>query len=212
MSETQLKVELSKAKVDAGRIAALMRENPDLIDSVFQELSNESARAKFGCSKSLMLASESDPDLLQSSTEKVFKLLDSGNQILKWNAIAILGNLTAADRTGRIVPALQRLYRFLLCGELITANHAIAALGKIGRAFPKERRKITGQLLQIERASFPTDECRNIALGKCIQAMAMFVDAESAPKEILEFARRQTGNRRRATAEKAKSFLRKIDG
>jgi hypothetical protein len=210
MSEAQLRMELTSAKVDAGRIADLMRRNPDLITSVFRELDNKSAGVKFGCSKSLVLMSETNPDLLRPEIETVLKLLGSGNQILKWNAIAMLGNLAAAGHLHPIGPALRKLYQFLTGGELIAANHAISSLGKIGRAFPKQQEKITSQLLAMEHALFETDECRNIAIGKCIQAMNIFLNPERVPQKVLEFAHRQTGNGRRATAEKAKTFLRKF--
>lgn len=210
MSEGQLRMELASAKVDAGRIADLMRRNPDLIDSVFGHLSSKSAGVKFGCSKALVLISETNPDLLRPGIDRIFKLLDGENRILKWNAIAMLGNLAAAGHLDPIGPALRKLYQFLTRGELIAANHATSSLGKIGRAFPKQREKITSQLLAIEHALFETDECRNIAIGKCIQAMNMFLNHDRVPKKVLEFARRQTGNGRRATAEKAKTFLRRF--
>jgi hypothetical protein len=210
MGQDQLSTELARAKLDAGKLANLMRKNPELIPSVFQELSNKSAGVKFSCSKSLVLLSETDPDLLCPGIEKVFDLLGCENRILKWNAIAMLGNLAAAGRIDPIGPALRKLYQFLTCGELIAANHAVSALGKIGQAFPTEQTKITSRLLAIEHAPFETDECRNIVIGKCIQAMGVFLSPDDIPKNALEFVRRQTGNRRRATAEKAKAFLRKF--
>jgi hypothetical protein len=210
MRETQLQTELALTKVNAERITNLARKNPELISSIFDGLSNDSARVKFACSKALVLISETHPGLLRSDLKRIFRLLSSQNHILKWNAIAMLGNIAAADELSSIGPALRRLYRFMTGGELIAANHAIAALGKIGRAAPGERQRITLRLLGIGHAPFETDECRNIAIGKCIQAMGMIFSAECVPEEVLEFARRQRGNRRRSTAEKAKTFLRKF--
>ncbi|MGD0101795.1 MAG: hypothetical protein ABSC60_15745, partial [Acidobacteriota bacterium] len=51
--------------------------------------------------------------------------------------------------------------------------------------------------------------CRNIAIGKAIVAIGMFV--KQPRKDVLEFVRRQTGNTRKATANKAKAFLRKYE-
>jgi hypothetical protein len=210
MSKAQFRTELASAKVDASRIANLIRRNPDLVPSVFRELSNKSPGVKFGCSKALVLISEKNPALLRPGKEQVFKLLGSENRILKWNAIAMLGNLAAAGHLHPIGPAMRKLSQFLTGGELIAANHAISSLGKIGRAFPKQQEKIATQLLAMEHALFETDECRNIVIGKCFQAMNMFLSPGRVPENVLEFARRQTGNGRRATAEKAKTFLRKF--
>ena len=177
------------------------------IASVFEGLSSSLSRVKFGCSKTLLLLSERHPELLRGSIDTIVELLDSKNQILKWNAIAILGNLAAVDAEGRIRSLLKKMYGFLAGGELITANNAIAALGKIARAFPEERKRIVAQLLGIERQSFDTDECRNIAIGKAILALGMCCDPADPGKPVLDFIGRQTGNSRKATANKVKAFI-----
>jgi hypothetical protein len=177
--------------------------------SVFAGLSSKLPRVKFGCSKTLLLLSEKHPELLRGSIETIAEQLDSNNRILKWNAIAILGNLARVDAEGRIRSRLKKLYSFLAVGELIAANTAIAALGKIARAFPEERKRIVARLLGIEGQSFETEECRNIAIGKTILALGMFCDPATPGKPVLDFVGRQTGNSRRATANKAKAFIAK---
>ena len=207
--EEGFQAELAAKKIDADKMAALIAADQSLIDRVFQELSNKSPRVKFGCSKALLLLSERRPELLYPKIDEIFKLLGRDNQIIKWSAIAILGNLAAVDRDHRIKGVLRTICGFLCAGELITANHAITALGKIARAFPEERAGVTARLLGIEQAVFNTDECRNIAIGKSILAMEMYVDPAHIRKDVLQFARSQTSNTRRATATKAKAFLRK---
>ena len=123
----------------------------------------------------------------------------------------MIGNLAAVDRNRRIRSMLPKFYQFLSGGELITANTTIVALAKIGCAFPEEQRRITSRLLGIEHAVFDTDECRNIAIGKSILTMEMFVNPAKVRKEVLEFVRRQTENKRKATANKAKAFMRKYE-
>ena len=176
---------------------------------VFEGLSSRLPRVKFGCSKALLLLSEKYPELLRGNIDQVAAFLNSENRILKWNASAILGNLAAVDAEGRIRSQLKKLYGFLAGVELITANNAIAALGKIARAFPGERKAIAGQLVGIERRTFETDECRNIAIGKAILALEMFCDLAKPGKPVLDFVCRQTGNPRSATADKARAFLAK---
>jgi hypothetical protein len=208
--EERLKVELAKTKIDACKVVALILADRSLIDAAFCELAGKFARIKFACAKSLRMLSEKRPDLLLPKTDKILELLGSENQILKWNAIAILGNLATVDPGNLRRILLPKLYAFLSGGELITANHAIAALATIGRAFPVEQKKINANLIAIENAVFETDECRNIAIGKTIVALATFLDPGNAPKGVIEFVQRQTVNRRPATAKKAESFLRKI--
>jgi hypothetical protein len=201
--------ELTAGKIKAESImnGVVAEEIP--LASVFAGLSSTVPRVKFGCSKALQLLSEKHPELLRDSIDAIAEQLDSENQILKWNATAILGNLAALDSTGRVRSRLKRFYGFLAGGKLIAANNAIAALGKIALAFPEERKRIVSQLLGVEHQKFETEECRNIAIGKAILALELFCEPASPGKPVLEFADRQIGNPRKATAIKAKAFMAK---
>jgi len=203
-NSSHTKLTISNTNADA-ILADVLADNKPL-ELVFQGLSSGVSRVKFGCSKALLLLSQKRPDLLYGRIERIVELLDSENQILKWNAIAILGNLAAVDTKHQIKSHLKKLFGFLACGELITANNAIAALGKIAYAFPDERRRITAQLLGIEHNKFDTDECRNIAIGKAILAIEVFLDPGKPAKSVFDFVRRQMENPRMATAKKAKAF------
>ncbi len=179
------------------------------LELLFSGVSHRLPRVKFGCSKALLLLSEKYPKLLFQNIDQIAALLDSGNRILKWNAAAVSGNLAAADTEGRTRRLLKKLFTFLSGGELIAANNAIAALGKIARAFPEERKGIAARLTAIDNQAFETGECRNIAIGKAIVALDMFCDPTNPGKAVLDFVSRQTVNSRKATAAKAKAFLAK---
>jgi hypothetical protein len=208
--EEKIHAALASGKMDSEKLEAKIVADARLLESVFQGTSSKLPRVKFGCSKALMILSMKRPDLLYGKVEEVVALLDSENRILKWNAIAMLGNLAPVDREGRIPGLLKRLFGFLSSGELITANNAIAALGKIGRALPGEKDRIASRLLEVEKCSFDTDECRNIAIGKAILALGSLVRPADADAGVLEFARRQVGNRRKATGQKAEALVRKL--
>jgi hypothetical protein len=207
--ESPLHSELAAGITNPNLIVAEIPGNVKLLENVFDGISSKLPRVKFGCSKTLLLLSEKNPELLSEKIDGIIRLIESENRILKWSAIAILGNLAPIDKQGRIKGQLRKLCSFLSGGELITANHAMMSLGKIARAFPDERKRITAELAGIEHKSFDTAECRNIAIGKAILAIEMFVDPAKPGKSVLDFARRQIGNRRRATANKAKAFIRK---
>jgi hypothetical protein len=194
----------------AEKISDRVLKDRQFLDSIFQVISDGPPGAKFRCAKSLLLLSESNPQLLCSRAQDIVHLLESKNQILKWNAIAILGNLASEDCRSVLEEILPKMYAFLSCGELITANHAIAALGKIGQVFPENKKKIMMQLLKIEHHTFDTDECKNIAVGKVILALEKLVDFSKANRVAAEFALRHTDNGRPATAKKAKGFLRRL--
>lgn len=201
---------LAKEKITAETVVKNVISGNQSLAPVFRGILSEEPRVKYGCSKTLLLLSEKNPQLLYSKWSAFVELLRNENQILRWTAIAVLGNVAAVDRKRQLKSLLQELYGFLSSGQLITANNAIAALGKVARARPDERRKIASQLLKVEHYSYDTDECRNIALGKVILALGMFIDPANASPEAIEFIRRQATNPRSATAKKAAALLKKL--
>jgi hypothetical protein len=158
----------------------------------------------------LLLLSAKRPEILYPHVSRFVDLLDSKNQILKWNAIVVLGNMSQVDQGRRCKRLLPRFYGLLPAGELITATNAVAALGKIAYACPGKRSEIANELMKVERYRYGTDECRNIALGKVILSLASFVDRDQPDQKIIKFVRRQAANPRPATAKKARLFLKRL--
>jgi hypothetical protein len=202
--------ETSVEGMNAESILERIKAEGESLDTVFNVISKGKSSAKFRCAKALLLLSESNACALYPKIQEIADLLDSKNQILKWNAIAILGNMASEDCRSMIEGLLGKFYGLLACGELITANNTIATLVKIGQVFPDKKKKIIEQLLKVETYTFDTGECGNIAVGKAILALEQLVDSSKANEKIKEFARRNLENRRPATAKKAREFLRRF--
>jgi hypothetical protein len=140
------------------------------------------------------------------------KLLDSENNILKWNAIDIIANLTRVDSYNKFDRLFKKFYGALLYeGSLITAGHVVSVSGIIARARPELERKITEELLKVEKIPLPTEECRNILIGDIIKAFDAYLDQIENKDEIASFVKRQLNNSRRATKAKAEKLLRKLE-
>jgi hypothetical protein len=207
MKENALHSDLAAGNIKAESLMIGVAAKKIPLAYVLEGLSGKLPRVKFGCSKALLLLSEKHPEILRGSIDAIAALLDSENQILKWNATAIMGNLAANDTEGRVRSRLKKICGFLDGGELITANTAMAALGKMALAFPEERNRIVRRLIGVERGVFETAECRNIAIGKAILALEAFCSPENPGKPVIDFVSRQTCNSRTATAKKAKAFI-----
>lgn len=176
---------------------------------MFEELSSANPRVKYAAAKELLATAYKNPASLHPHFDFFEKLLDSDNKILRWTAIDILGHLAGLEKGDRTEKLNRRLFGFLRCGNLITANHAISALSDIASAHPRYRLEITRELLKVEHYTFDTEECRNIALGKVILAIGSYYDAKPEQAGVIEFVRRQTRNERNGTARKARAFLKK---
>lgn len=73
------------------------------------------------------------------------------------------------------------------------------------------REKIVKKLLRLERIPLPTNECRNVLVGKATVVFnQLFAEMENK-REVLGFVRRQLKSTRSATKKKAEKFLKKHD-
>ena len=179
---------------------------------MFEELLSKDPKVKYGAAKALATKARENPGALYPYLAYFEKLLDSDNNILKWNSIDIIGQLARVDTDRKAVKMTEKLVALLSAGKMITANHAIAVLAQFARAFPDRREVITRELMKIEQCIYDTDECRNIALGNAILAMGSYYGDIGDKRTVIEFAKRQTANTRNATAKKAMEFIKKNAG
>jgi hypothetical protein len=180
------------------------------LPEVFAGLGAETARIKYGCLMSLRLISETRPDILYPEIGRLFGLLDSENNILKWGAIIMIGNLAAVDSRGKIDAILDRYLQPISGRVMITAANVIRGAGKIAQAKPHLADRIAQALLCVEAASYQTAECRNVAVGLAIESLAGFFAQLRQPQPVLDFVRRQLNNPRNAAKQKAAKFLKRF--
>jgi hypothetical protein len=174
------------------------------------DISSNDPKVKYCCAKNLIAVAKENPARLYPHIDTFVKLLDGENNVLKWTAIIVIGNLARVDKEKKVDGLISRLVGFLNAGKLITANNATVALAGIAVAKPKYQKQITEELLKVEHYDYDTDECRNIAIGKAIEAIGSYSNQLKDKKAVFEFAQRQTKNTRNATKKKAEQFLKKL--
>jgi len=75
-------------------------------------------------------------------------------------------------------------------------NFAPNFIGRVARA-----------LILVECARYQTEECSNVALGHVIEALDKAFDSIRQRGPVIEFVRRQLGNRRTGVSRIAEHFL-----
>lgn len=190
-------------------LAEKATRDSNLLREFFNGVSSSDAKVKFKSAKVLSLISEKDPQKLYLRFDFFTDLLGSGNSILKWNAIDIMANLASVDVDKRFEKIFVGYYGLPQEGSLITASHVVASAGKIVNAKPNLERRITKELLQVEKIKLPTEECRNILAGHTILSFDKYFDKIQNKDEVVSFVKRQLKNTRNATITKAAKFLKK---
>ncbi len=190
-------------------LANKIAEQPDLLPGVLAGIEEPQAKVKFGCLKALMLLSLTFPALLEPYRERFIRLLDSDNNIFKWNAMQILAHLATVEPDSQFEAIFDQYFAPILGPTMITAGHAMSGGATVAAAKPRLAPRIAGEILKVRRARYKTDECKNIAIGHAIKALSQFYDQLDDKKPILRFVQEQTGNSRNATKQKALQFLKK---
>jgi hypothetical protein len=189
-------------------LARKLVKTTSLLPIILEGLSAKEGRVKFKSAKVLKLISENNPELLYLYFEVFQKLLHSDNNILKWNAIDIMANLTPVDSDNKFDALFDEYFDLFCQGSLITAAHIAENSAVIADTKPALCDKITNVLLSVENIPLPTEECRNILKGKVIESLAKYFDRVTDKGKINKFVENQLGNSRNATKKKAEKFLR----
>lgn len=212
MKESKILDKLGKKEIQAEDLSDKVLRNTDLLPEIFNGISSANPRIKFKSAKILRILSEKNPKMLYSKMDFFINLLNSENNILKWEAIDVIGNLSSVDSKNMFDKIFGNFYDLLSDESMITAGHVIDNSGKIARAKPHLQNKITKELLKVEKIQYETSECRNILLGKVILSFSQYIGQVDNKEKMISLVKRQLKNSRKATRAKAEKFLIKVRG
>ena len=191
-----------------------VKQNFDLLPVLLKGISSPKATVRYGCAKVLMDLSEKYPEKLYPHMDAFIELLDSKYRILTWNAMAIIANLAKVDKDQKFDAIFDKYYGFLNNDYMVTVANVVGNSGKIALAKPHLLRKITAELLKVEKVPVTphlTEECKRVIAEKAVGTFDLFFDKmeEKEKKKVLSFVGRQLDSSRRTLRSKAADFLKK---
>ncbi|MBN1454783.1 MAG: hypothetical protein JW945_00815 [Methanomicrobia archaeon] len=162
--------------------------------------------------KALLHISETHPEVLYPHWEYFAGLLVSKNTYLKYEAIYLIARLTIADTSRKFERIFETYYELLDDKSVIPASHAALNSGKIARAKPHLRTRITDRLLRIDDTHHEPER-RELIKSYAIEAFDEYFEGadDEDKKMILEFVRGQVASSSPKTRKKAKAFLKTWD-
>ncbi|WXG46906.1 MAG: hypothetical protein WED05_09655 [Candidatus Atabeyarchaeum deiterrae] len=203
-----LSSDLEKKNVGAERIAERVMKDQKLLSEVFQGISSDKARVKYGNAKVLRIIGERNPQVLYPKWDFFADMLDSSNTFLKCDGVFIIGHLTRVDSENKIARLFEKLYKLLNDESMITAASLIGVSAIIAKAKPELQTRITDALLSINQTHHGS-ECKNVLKGHIISTLdTYFMDLKEREK-ALDFIRVELRNSRPATKKKAEKFMKK---
>lgn len=179
------------------------------------DFSSDKARIKYTCAKQAIALSQNFPEDLYPDFSFFTRLLESENNILKWTAVKVIGNLSKVDDKKKVDKILTSLIDLLSDKSMITAANTISALTEIVLNKPDYTEEIITALLKVEKNQYYnkgkiSPECHNVAIGHVIKAFKKLGKVVYCRKDIQAFLKRQTGNTRPKVRELSEKLLMKM--
>jgi len=173
---------------------------------------SDKAKVKYACANQAIATSKNCPEELYSDFNFFTRLLQSDNNIFKWTAIKVIGNLSKVDNEKKVDKILPSLITLLSDRNMITAANTIGALTEIIINKPQYTEVIINALLKVEKAKYYnkgeiSPECRNVAIGHVIKSFKRLGERVYYRKDVQAFLKRQTVNTRPKVREMSKKLL-----
>ncbi|MEJ2241309.1 MAG: hypothetical protein P8Y18_04105 [Candidatus Bathyarchaeota archaeon] len=102
-----------------------VKQDFTLVPLLIKGVCSSKASVRYGCAKVLMDFSEEYPEQIYPYIDSIINLLDSKFRILKWNAFAILANLTKVDIDNKFDAIFEKYYSFLDDDYMVTVANVV---------------------------------------------------------------------------------------
>ncbi|MEJ2272465.1 MAG: hypothetical protein P8X91_08320, partial [Candidatus Bathyarchaeota archaeon] len=172
------------------------------------------ASVRYGCAKVLMDFSEEYPEQIYPYMDSIIGLLDSKFRILKWNAFAIIANLTKVDIDNKFDAIFEKYYSFLDDDYMVTVANVVGNSSIIAEAKPYLISRITDELLKLQDLSIGphlTEECKRVIAQSAIKTFDSFFDKVEQKDKVLSFVRLYVKSPRKKLRNISQFFIKKWD-
>jgi hypothetical protein len=200
--------DLTNKNADVAELSEKALKDEETLSEVFEGISSDKARIKYGCAKVLRFIAERNPQVLYPKWNFFASMLNNANTFLRCDGVYVIGHLAVVDSENKIDRAFDRLYNLLNDESMITAANLIGVSAIIAKAKPELEPKITNKLMSIDRTHHSA-ECKNVLKGHAMVALDAYFKESSEKKRILDFIRSELKNPRPGTKRKAMEFLKK---
>jgi hypothetical protein len=212
MDQDGLLRRLNRKSTNMERLVTDVMRQPNLVGHIIAATASDRVSVRFGAVKLLLLLSERAPTVVYSEVDSLIEFLNADNKIFRWCAIQALGHLARVDSRKVIDRILGRYLKPIAGPDLVTAANTIGGATQIARAKPALRTRVVKAILEVEEGNYKTAECRNVAIGRAIDAFDQLYEDSRQKHTIEMFVQRHLGNRRVPTRKRAAQFAHKWMG
>lgn len=211
MDREELKSML-REKRELSFYTALVQEDPDIIQLLFDLLEQEKSAVKYLCEKIVRQLSEQSPEALYPYFDRMAALLESPNNFIKWGFILSVANMLSVDCAEKWKSVEDNYLSFYKAKDIPAFGNAVKSLPKLLDVYPELEKKIVPALLGIDGHVFyhkgePSQDCLNVAKEHIIDCFFQIYEKSAYRGEMLRFAEDNLQNPRAGVRSRAKRFL-----
>jgi hypothetical protein len=204
-----------KEKLDIQVYVDMVLNDNSLIPTLLDIIETDETSIKFIAEKIIRKISEDKPEILYPYFDRMFKLIYSSNNFIRWGFIITIPNLLSIDKDNKWEMVSDKYLSLLESSSIIDFGNAVSSIYKILDVYPTYESDIVPRLLDIDRHTFLhneqiSKECNNVAIGHIIDCFDKIYDKSNYKKEIKKFVEKHKNNTRISVKSKAIKLLRKL--
>lgn len=199
--------DLTSKNVNVENLAEKALNNNKVLLELLEGILSKDDKLRYNSFNVLLFISETHPEILYSEWEFFVDLINSNNSYRKLIAIRLIANLVIIDKENKFDKIFTKYYSILDDEKTMTAAHLAANSGKIAKAKPQLRPKITTRLLNIDKTH--QGKQKELIKGYIIEAFDQYFEEAEYQSEIIEFVKNQLSSGSPKTRKIAEKFLEK---
>lgn len=185
-------------------------KDPKILTELLNNLLVKDNTVRYNSHNVLLIISENRPEILYTHWDFFVDLLNSENNFHKVIGIQILANLTKVDIQDKFEDIFDTYCNLLDAKSVMTASHLAANLGKIAKAKPNLRQKLTDLLLNINKTHHESSR-KELIKASIIESFIEYFNEINNKEEIFKFVEAQLDSKSPKTRKIAEKFLKKFN-
>ena len=183
---------------------------PELAEVLIHLTGNSNKRVKNRAAKLLSHLSQVNAAAVENHREPIIAMFRERDNILRWNALTVLGNISGYLSIDECRGLLRVLDELLDGDSMVTAGHVIFALEKMALNHPGLQSEIIARMLAVESWPFKP-ECIGILTGKVLSALESLAPSLSMESDgfpaVREFAKRHLNSGKSSISHSARRIM-----
>ncbi|MFX1380303.1 MAG: hypothetical protein ACFFA4_14540 [Promethearchaeota archaeon] len=194
------------AEIQAEKIVRRVLDEKNYLPKLLEGIKAKEDSIRYPNAIALEILSKENPEIIYPEWEIFVELLKSKNAYHKSIAISTISNLSIIDEQNKFEEIFKEFFKLIDDKSVIVTRKLAIYAGKIAKAKPLLRSKITTILLSIDNTQHSPSR-KDLIKGDIIESLSEYFKNIRNKIEIIKFVKNQLKSSSPSTVKKAKEFL-----